>query len=85
MSLTIGPDLGDTITIEDQGVRWTVTYPFIDNSVDGDGNFLFNNGEKAVMEAQFPRDFTEINPDGLEGAMMELAKAVARGKNIHGQ
>ena len=83
MSLIIGPDLGDTIVIEDLGVNWTVTYPFIDNSVDENGDFLFNNGEKTVMAAQFPRDFGELNPDDVEPAMMELAKAVARGKNIH--
>ena len=83
MSLSIGPDLGDSIVIEDLGVNWTVTYPFIDNEKDGNGDFLFNNGEKSSFTAQFPRDFIEINPDENEGAMMELAKAVARGLNIH--
>ena len=65
-------------------MNWTVTYPFIDNEKDADGNFLYNNGEKSVIAAAFPKDFKEINPDDVEGAMMELAKAVARGKNIHG-
>ena len=83
MSLNIGPDLGDAIMIEDQGVRWVVEYPFIDDTRDDQGQFLYSNGQKTVMNAQFPRDFGEINPSDVEAAMLELAKAVARGKNIH--
>ena len=72
MSLIINPDLGDTNVIEDQGVRWTISYWFVE---DG--------GPKTFFEAEFPRDFNEINPDQVEQAMMELAQAVARGKGVH--
>jgi len=75
MSLTIGPDLGDTTVISDSGNRWTVTYSFKDTE--------FNNGAKASFTAEFPRDFNEINVDEVEQFMMGLAMAVARGKNVH--
>jgi hypothetical protein len=72
MSLSINPDLGDSIAIQDSGNRWTVSYWFVE---DG--------GPKTFFTAEFPRDVGEINPDQVEQAMMELAFAVARGKNVH--
>lgn len=84
MGLQIGPDLGDSIDIQDLGVRWTVTYSFIDDTTDPDtGLPLFNNGEKDTFTAEFPRDFNEINPDDVEGAMLQLATMVARNTNVH--
>ncbi len=75
MGLQINPDLGDSITIEDQGVRWVVSYWYRDTD--------FNNGEKGFFSAEFPAGFNQINPDGLESAMMELAQAVARNTGVH--
>ena len=75
MAVHINPDLGDAITIEDQGVNWRVSYWFVDPD--------FNEGEKTFFEASFPADFNELHPDDVEQAMLELAMATARGQNIH--
>ncbi len=86
MGLQIGPDIGDSISIDDAGVRITVTYPFKDDTTDPDtGEFLFNNGEKTTFSAQFPRDFSELSlSDGsLESALMTLATQVARRTGVH--
>ena len=75
MSLSINPDLGDSITIDDLGVRVDVSYYYKDTSTDPDtGAFLFNNGEKGFFEAQFPRDFQELSvQDGeLEEALTQI-------------
>ena len=85
MGLQINPDLGDTITIDDAGVRVDVSYWYRDDSTDENGDPLFNNGEKGFFEAQFPRDFQELSvQDGeLEEALMTLARMVARRTNVH--
>lgn len=77
MALVINPDLGDTITIDDQGVRIDITYSYRDDD--------FNGGEKGTFTAQFPRDFQELSvQDGsLEEALMVLATAVARRTGVH--
>lgn len=77
MSLQINPDVGDTIVIDDAGVRVTITYQYRDTD--------FNNGEKGEFSAQFPRDFAELSvQDGeLESALLVLAQMVARNLNVH--
>ena len=77
MSLSINPDLGDTIVIADQGVKITIAYEFKDTE--------FNGGAKGHFEAQFPRDFNELSvQDGeLEQALMQLAMMVARRTGVH--
>lgn len=77
MSLNINPDLGDTIVIDDQGVRISITYFYKDPD--------FNGGLKGSFTAQFPRDFQELSvQDGeLEQALMMLAMMVARRKGVH--
>lgn len=77
MSLNINPDLGDTITIDDAGVRITIGYFYKDPD--------FNGGLKGYFEAQFPRDFAELSvQDGeLEQALMTLATMVARRTGVH--
>ena len=76
MSLSINPDLGDTIVISDSGVRWDITYQYKDTE--------FNGGAKGEFTAQFPRDFGELAADNeIEEALMTLAKMVARRTGIH--
>lgn len=77
MSLQINPDVGDTIVIDDQGVRITITYQYKDTD--------FNGGLKGEFSAQFPRDFAELSvQDGeLEQALMALAMQVARRTGVH--
>ena len=77
MSLQINPDLGDSIVIDDQGVRIDVTYQYKDTE--------FNGGLKGEFTAQFPRDFGELSvQDGeLEQSLMALAQTVARRTGIH--
>ena len=79
MSLSINPDLGDTIVIDDAGVRITVEYEFKDTAF---GDPL---GSKQHFSAQFPRDFGELSvQDGeLEQALMQLAMMVARRTGVH--
>lgn len=86
MSLSINPDLGDSIDIQDAGVRVDVSYWYRDDSTDPDtGEFLYNGGNKGFFEAQFPRDFGELSvQDGeLEEALMTLARMVARRTGVH--
>ncbi len=62
------------ITFEDRGVNWRVSFEYSDD-----------NGVSIpweLFEAEFPRDFGDINPDEVEPAMFELASAVARGQGI---
>lgn len=77
MALQINPDPGDSITIDDAGVRITIGYWFRDDD--------FNGGAKTYFEAQFPRDFSELSvADGsLEQALMTLATQVARRTGVH--
>lgn len=77
MSLTINPDPGDTIVIDDQGVRITIEYEYRDTD--------FNGGQKGHFAAQFPRDFQELSfEDGsLETALLTLAQMVARRTGVH--
>ena len=77
MSLSINPDLGDSIVIDDVGVRVDITYQYKDTE--------FNGGLKGEFTAQFPRDFGELSvADGeLEEALMTLAKMVARRTGVH--
>ncbi len=77
MGVQINPDLGDSIVIDDQGVRITVTYQYVDPD--------FNGGNKGEFSAEFPRDFGELSlGDGsLEEALMTLATSVARRTNVH--
>ena len=79
MSLQINPDLGDSIVIDDQGVRIDVTYQYKDTE------FGDPPGTKGEFTAQFPRDFNELSvQDGeLEQALMMLAQMVARRTGIH--
>ena len=60
------------ITYSDNGVRWDVTFEYSQDNGVSDPWTLF--------EAQFPRDFGDINPDEVEMAMLEIALAVARGQ-----
>lgn len=78
MSVSINPDFGDTIVINDQGVRITITYQYRDPD--------FNGGEKGTFSAQFPRDFGElsVSEGELEQALLTLAMMVARRTNVHG-
>lgn len=75
MSLTIGPDLGDTTVITQQGANFTISYWFRDDD--------FNGGVKTFFEAAFPGDFTKISIDGLEEALLQLAMRVARDTGVH--
>ena len=60
------------ITYSDQGVRWVVTFEYSsDNGV---------TVPWTLFEAQFPRDFGDINPDEVEPEMLNIAMAVARGQ-----
>lgn len=62
------------ITYQDQGVNWRVSFEYSDD-----------NGVTIPWQefvAEFPRDFGDINPDDVEPAMLELARAVARGQGI---
>ena len=62
------------ITVDDQGVRWDVTYEW---------NVNDQSGPWTLFEAQFPRDFGEINPDQVVQVMFELGAAVARNTGVH--
>ena len=62
------------ITYEDQGVRWTVSFEW-NNTPD-------QSGAWSLFEAQFPRDFQEINPDDAQAALLDLSLAVFRSQNI---
>lgn len=78
MSLSINPDLGDSIVIDDVGVRVDITYQYQDTE--------FNGGAKGEFTAQFPRDFQELSvgdDSELEEALMTLAKMVARRTGVH--
>lgn len=62
------------IDYQDQGINWRVSFEHSDD-----------NGVTIPWQtfvAEFPRDFGDINPDDVEQAMLELARAVARGQGI---
>ena len=80
MSLSINPDLGDSIVIDDVGVRVDITYQYKDTE------FGDPPGTKGEFTAQFPRDFQELSvgdDSELEEALMTLAKMVARRTGVH--
>ena len=62
------------VRIEDQGVRWVVTYDWTNDQ---------QTDPLQEFSAEFPRDFGEINPDQVTQAMVDLAMAVAVGKGVH--
>jgi hypothetical protein len=62
------------ITFEDQGNNWRVAF---EHSEDNGVLIPWQ-----LFEARFPADFGDINPDDVEGAMLELGMAVARGQGI---
>lgn len=78
MTTQIGPDLGDTITVEDQGANWIVTYPYIYDP-ENDGTFL----PKQTATVSFPSAFNDLNPDDVEDVMLQLAVAVSRARGDH--
>ena len=61
------------ITYEDQGVNWRVTFEYTNDS---------QTEPWTEFVASFPADFNEINPDDVQDALLELARAVARGQGI---
>lgn len=61
------------IQYEDQGVKWTVSFEYNNDQQTGDW---------VLFEAEFPRDFGEINPGDVQVAMLDVALAVARGQGV---
>ncbi len=61
------------ITFVDQGVNWRVTFEWNNDQ---------QTGEWTLFEAQFPRDFDDIDPEEAEPVFLELAMAVARGQGV---
>lgn len=60
--------------IEDQGVRWVVSAELQRESPPYDW---------FTYEAQFPRDFGEINPDDVEPVMLQLMLEVAKAQGVY--
>jgi hypothetical protein len=61
------------VTYQDQGVNWRVSFEWNNDQ---------QTGPWTLFEAEFPRDFGDINPSEAELAMLELAMAVARNQGI---
>ena len=62
------------IDIQDQGVRWTVSYEWKNDD---------NEGIWETFTAQFPRDFNELKVDEVTPIMHQLAAEVARATDTH--
>ncbi len=62
------------ITVNDSGVKWTVTYEWNNDQ---------QTGAWVEFSAQFPRDFGELQTDQVTPTMWELARHVAEAKGIH--
>jgi hypothetical protein len=62
------------ITYQDQGVNWRVNFQWSEDNGQADPWHDF--------EANFPADFSEINPSDIESEMLGIAMAVARGQGI---
>ena len=62
------------IVIQDQGVNWRVQYEW---NVDD------QSGEWVTFEAQFPRDFDELDADEVTPILHQLAAEVARATGVH--
>ena len=61
------------ITVEDQGNNWRVTFEWNNDQ---------QTGQWVLFEAQFPRDFDDIDSDEAERVFFELALAVAHGQGV---
>lgn len=66
------PNLRAT-NVEDQGVKWTVSAEVQRDRPPYDWFYY---------EAQFPRDFKEINPDNVESVMLQLLLEVGRQQGL---